>query len=684
MSSEVTFKSSSILKSRERIQTRIFQIAEDASIAVAQEIAEGIRAKAASGASYVLGLSAGSAFQRVYEELISLHKGGLSFANVVVFGLEEYLPMGPTQLQSLNYRIKCALLDHVDLRPENIHLLDGTVAHDEAQAQCDAFEGAIEAAGGLDYMLITVGGDGHVGFNLPDAGALTRTRTLFIGKGMRIACASEFFGVKNVPLEAMSMGLGTVMGARRVAVMEFGEGRAGIVKRLVEEASTESITITRLQGHAHATVFCDTAAGATLTEMATPWLIGGASSSAEVVEFTPETTRKAVIWLSLLTGKSVLRLVDDDYREHQLSQLINAHRGNAHEVNLAVYHHLHRGMTGWPGGRTAEPPLLKEPLAHPTIPGEKTNYDVSIVPRKRVLVFSPHPDDDVISMGGTIIRLCDQGHEVHTVYMTSGNIAVFDDDAVRFCGYAVDELGALGITGAPLDAAKGLLARVKADALRKTPENSFMDSQDLLTVKRLIRQQEALSASRLAGVTEDHVHFLNLPFYQTGTVEKSPITEKDVQIVLALLREQRPQQIYAAGDLSDPHGTHRMCLKALLKAVDILRAEGSDGEGAWVRSCDIWLYRGAWQEWEPEKVEMTVPMSPDELYRKRLAIYRHQSQKDPAPFPGTDPREFWQRSEARNRATAQLFVKLGLPQFEALETFVRYNPDSPVCKALLN
>lgn len=682
MSSEIIYKSD-ILKSRERLQTRIFQIAEDASVTVANEIADGIRSKAAKGESFVLGLSIGSSFQRIYNELISLHKAGaLSFQNVVVFGLEEYLPMHPQQLQSLNHRLRCEFLDSVDLQPANIHLLNGEVAASEAQAHCDAFEDAITAAGGIDYMLITVGGDGHVGFNLAGAGAHTRTRTLFISKSMRIACASEFFGVKNVPLESLSMGLATILAAKRVAVMEFGEGRAGIVRRLVEEPATDAITITRLQAHPGATLFCDAAAAATLTEVAAPWLISGADS-AEVVEFTPEMTRKAVIWLALRTGKSVLRLVDDDYREHQLSQLINAHRGNAHEVNLSVYHHLHRGMTGWPGGRTAEPPLLREPLPHPTIPGEKTNYDISIVPKKRILVFSPHPDDDVISMGGTIIRLCDQGHEVHTVYMTSGNIAVFDDDAVRFCGYAVDQLTALGMgAGDPaLDASRALLARVKADALAKCAENSFMDTADLLTVKRLIRQQEALSASRMCGVTEEHVHFLNLPFYQTGTVEKSPITNKDVEIVLALLREQKPQHIYAAGDLSDPHGTHRMCLKALLKAVDIIKSEDADG---WIKDCVIWLYRGAWQEWEPEKVQMTVPMSPDELYRKRLAIYRHQSQKDPMPFPGTDPREFWQRSEARNKTTAELFVKLGLPQFEALETFVRYDPDAPECKALLN
>lgn len=680
MSSEIKYKSD-ILKSRERLQTRIFQIAEDASITVANEIAEGIRSKNSTGKPFVLGLSAGSNFQRIYAELIAMHKSGsLSFKDVIVFGLEEYLPMRPEQLQSLNYRLRCEFLDHVDLLPANVHLLDGTVAAAAAQAHCDAFEASIAAAGGLDYMLITVGGDGHVGFNLAGAGAHTRTRTLFISKGMRIACASEFFGVKNVPLESLSMGLGTILSARRVAVMEFGEGRAGIVRRLVEEPATDAVTITRLQAHPAATLFCDAAAAATLTEMAAPWLISGADSAA-VVEYTPEMTRKAVIWLALRTGRSVLRLVDDDYREHQLSQLINAHRGNAHEVNLAVYHHLHRGMTGWPGGRTAEPPLLREPLAHPTIPGEKTNYDVSIVPKKRILVFSPHPDDDVISMGGTIIRLCDQGHEVHTVYMTSGNIAVFDDDAVRFCGYTVDQLTALGITGPALEESRALLARVKADALAKCAENSFMDTADLLTVKRLIRQQEALSASRLCGVTEEHVHFLNLPFYQTGTVEKSPITDRDVEIVLALLREQKPQQIYAAGDLSDPHGTHRMCLKALLKAIDTIRSEDPEG---WIKDCIIWLYRGAWQEWEPEKVQMTVPMSPDELYRKRLAIYRHQSQKDPMPFPGTDPREFWQRSEARNKTTAELFVKLGLPQFEALETFVRYDPDAPECKALLN
>jgi len=381
--------------------------------------------------------------------------------------------------------------------------------------------------------------------------------------------------------------------------------------------------------------------------------------------------------------KPILRLEDGDYRDNNLSQLLDLFDGKVHEINLKVHHFLRIAITGWPGGRR---PGVFEPaekaLPHPTLPNCTTDYDPANATHKRIMCFSPHPDDDVISMGGTLIRLCDQGHEVHPVYETSGNIAVFDEEAVRYCRYVVTHLRSLGDAVPPeaIKACEDQLNRVLDFISHKSAENGWADNAELLQIKSDIRHQEALSAAMCSGCLEKNVHFLNLPFYQTGTVRKSPITDVDVEIVLKLLREVKPEMIFAAGDLSDPHGTHRMALKALLKAIDKAKAEGDD----WVKECVIYLYRGAWQEWEPEKVNLVVPMSADELYRKRLAIYRHQSQKDPAPYPGTDPREFWQRSEERNRSTAVLFDKLGLSEFEAMETFVLYNPDDILCKALLN
>jgi len=568
------------------------------------------------------------------------------------------------------------LFDHVDILPENIHIPDGTVAPEKAQAYCEEYERQIAAVGGIDLQLLGIGRSGHIGFNEPGSSIKSRTRPIYLDQVTRKDAASDFFG-GTVPLQAITMGVGTILAARRLVMMAFGEGKAAIVRRAIEEPISETVAASQLQVHPNATVFLDVAAAAGLSCLRCPWLLAGGSSLV-TVDFTPEMVRKAVIWLALEVKKPILRLEDDDYRTHHLSQLLDLHNGRTHEINLSVYHHLHRGMTGWPGGRTAAHAPATAPLPHPTLPREHTNYDPSLATHKRVLIFSPHPDDDVISMGGTMIRLCDQGHEVHAAYQTSGNIAVFDDDAVRYCLYVIDHLTSLGITGQPLEAVRAQVARIQDHIAHKCGENGWIDSPELLLIKANIRKNEATSAAVFCGVLLQNVHFLNLPFYQTGTVKKNPITDADVKIVLELLRKVKPQQIYAAGDLSDPHGTHRMCLKALLRAIELCK------EDEWYKECQVWLYRGAWQEWEPEKVEMSVPMSPDELYRKRLAIFRHQSQKDPPPFPGADPREFWQRSEARNRATAKLFDQLGLPEFEALETFVRYDPQNLLCKALLS
>jgi len=668
---------------RERVPTRIFHVSEDAASVVASEVATLIRIRAAERKNAVICFTVGSVTPIVCDKLIEMHKKeGLSFSNVVAFVLDEYLPVTKNQLQSHARYMHEVFFDRVDFKPENIHLLDGSIPVSQAKEHCESFEKQIEAAGGFDYIILTVNGKGNIGFNNHVAHKDSRTRLIYLSKSMRTECASDFFGPKNVPKQALAMGPGNVFSARRIALLCFGEGRANIVRKIVEEPATPDLVVSFLQTHPNTTVFVDTAAAARLTCIDTPWLLTGDNSLIHL-DWTEEQMRRAVIWLALRMNKPILRLEDGDYRDNNLSQLLDLFDGKVHEINLKVHHFLRVAITGWPGGRrpgTFEP--TAKALPHPTLAGATTDYDPVNALHKRIMCFSPHPDDDVISMGGTLIRLCDQGHEVHTVYETSGNIAVFDDEAIRYCRYVVNHLRSLGDAIPPeaIKACEDQLARVLDFISKKCDVNGWADNAELLQIKSDIRRQEALSAAMISGCLEKNVHFLNLPFYQTGTVRKSPITDVDVEIVLKLLREVKPEMIFAAGDLSDPHGTHRMALKALLKAIDKAKSDGDD----WVKDCVIYLYRGAWQEWEPEKVNLVVPMSADELYRKRLAIYRHQSQKDPAPYPGTDPREFWQRSEERNRNTARLFDKLGLSEFEAMETFVLYNPDDILCKALLN
>jgi len=666
---------------RERLPTRIFHVSEDAALTVASEVATLIRVRAAEKKNAVILFTVGSATSVVYDKLIEMHKKEkLSFQNVVAFVLDEYLPVVKNQLQSHARFMNEVLFNYVDIKPENIHALDGSIPMSEVRTYCEEFEQSIEKAGGIDYAIVTINGNGNIGFNNHVAHKEARTRVIYLSKAMRTECASDFFGPRNVPKQALAMGPGDVFAAKKIALLCFGEGRAKIVRRIVEEPATQDLVISFLQTHENATLFVDTAAAAKLTCIETPWLLTGDNSLIRL-DWTEEQMRRAVIWLALRMQKPILRLEDGDYRDNNLSQLLDLFDGKVHEINLKVHHFLRIAITGWPGGRIPgnfDP--VEKALPHPTLPHCTTDYDPKNALHKRVMCFSPHPDDDVISMGGTLIRLCDQGHEVHTVYETSGNIAVFDDEAIRYCRYVVHHLHTLGVSGDAMKACEDQLKRVLEYVSMKDAGNGWADSEELLQIKADIRRQEALSAAMLSGCLEENVHFLNLPFYQTGTVRKSPITDVDVEIVLKLLREVKPQMIFAAGDLSDPHGTHRMALKALLKALEKAKAE----EDEWTKDCIIYLYRGAWQEWEPEKVSLVVPMSADELYRKRLAIYRHQSQKDPAPYPGTDSREFWQRSEERNRNTARLFDKLGLSEFEAMETFVRYNPDDVLCKALLN
>ena len=633
------------METAEKIPTKVFEQAEQASAFVAGEIAKLIREKNAAGKTCVLGLATGSTPTGVYAELIRLHKQEkLSFANVVTFNLDEYYPIEPTELQSYRRFMNEHLFNHIDIKPGNANVPDGTVKPADVAAYCAAYEQKIKDAGGLDLQLLGIGRTGHIGFNEPGSGSDSRTRLITLDRVTRRDAASDFFGEEHVPRRAITMGVGTIMDARKIFMMAFGEGKARVTAAAVQGPVTSAVAASFLQNHPSAQVVLDEAAAAHLTRFLSPWLI-------EAVDWTAESIRKAVIWLAQKIKKPILKLTDEDYNEAGLQDLLAAH-GPAYNINLDVFRAMQETITGWPGGK---PDDRKRP-------GDIPRKADHIFP-KRVLIFSPHPDDDVISMGGTLIRLVDQGHQVHVAYQTSGNIAVFDADALRFCDFAADFARAFTSEKA---SAQSIEDHVEEFVRNKKPGQ--VDSPQLQQIKGLIRRGEARAAGRDCGVPVDRLHFMDLPFYETGTVRKKPLGEEDIKLTVDLLKKVKPHQIYAAGDLSDPHGTHRVCLNAIIAAAEKLKHE------SWFADCEIWLYRGAWQEWEPEKIEMAVPISPHELMRKRSAIFKHQSQKDRAMFPGNDPREFWQRAEDRNRATAKLYDQLGLAEYEAMEAFRQWFP----------
>lgn len=637
--------------------TLVYRSAQDASIAVAREIAGLVREKAARGERAVLGLATGSTPQGVYDELVRLHRqDGLSFRNVVTFNLDEYWPMQPAALQSYHRFMQEYLFEHVDIDPRNVHLPDGTLAQERIAAACEEYEQQIRAAGGVDLQLLGVGRTGHIGFNEPGSSRSSRTRLITLDKVTRLDAASDFFGEWNVPRRAITMGVGTILEARRILLLAFGEGKARIIREAVEGPVNSTVAASYLQEHPSAQFILDPAAANELTPIKTPWLLGPLAERGE--KWDEDTTRRAVIWLALKVGKPILKLVGEDYNEHGLQELLSE-SGSAYDLNIRIFRSLQRTISGWPGGK---------PEGGGPGPAVASDHGAGGVYPKRVVVFSPHPDDDVISMGGTLSRLCEQHHEVHVAYQTSGNIAVFDDKAIRHCDFVTEFARAFSL----LDEQQ--IARiehaVETFVAHKTPGQ--IDTTELQKIKALIRRSEARAAAQYSGVRPENIHFLDLPFYETGRVKKKPLGEADVQIILDLLEHVQPHQIYAAGDLSDPHGTHRVCLAAIMTAVRRLRAQPASGR-SWIQDCEVWLYRGAWQEWEPHQIEMAVPLSPEEVDRKRTAIFFHESQKDKALFPGPwDTREFWQRAEDRNRTTAQLYDQLGLPEYQAIEAFVRW------------
>lgn len=631
---------------REKIPCRVFNRAHDASVYVAYQIAELIRQRAALGETCVLGLATGSTPVSVYDELIRLHnEEGLSFANVVTFNLDEYFPMEPTALQSYVRFMREHLFDHVDIELKNTHVPDGMLAGADVVKYCQDYERQITDAGGIDVQLLGIGRTGHIGFNEPGSGRESRTRMITLDRVTRRDAASDFFGEENVPRRAITMGVGTILGAKQIYLLAFGEGKASVVAHAVEGEISTSIAASFLQEHSDAKIVLDEAAAEQLTRYQCAW-------SVEELKWDDLLIRKAVIWLARRLQKPILKLTEEDYNEEGLQDLLASH-GSAYDINLTVFRYLQSTITGWPAGKPA----------HARLPGDRPRKHDDIFP-KRVLVFSPHPDDDVISMGGTLSRLAEQGHEVHVAYQTSGNIAVFDDDAARFAEFVREFTRTFNIESEQISR---LEEEIQQSLSHKQPGQ--IDSDDVQAIKGLIRRGEARAGARICGVLDDHLHFLDLPFYETGRVRKKPLCEDDFAITIDLLNKLRPHQIYVAGDLSDPHGTHRTCLHAVLESCRRL------SEHDWYANTDVWLYRGAWQEWAPYQIEMAVPISPRELLQKRNAIFKHESQKDRALFPGHDQREFWQRAEDRNRNTADLYNRLGLAEYEAIEGFVRWKGD---------
>lgn len=528
------------------------------------------------------------------------------------------------------------LFDHIDIKPENVHIPDGTLPRENILEFCQQYEQMIEDAGGIDYQILGIGRTGHVGFNEPGSTSDSPTRLITLDHVTRIDAASDFFGQENVPRKAITMGIGTILKSKRIVLMAWGENKAHIVKTAVEGKVGE-VPATFLQNHPNASFILEESASSELSRVQNPWMYAPQ-------EWTEATTKRAVIWLARKLGKAVLKLTDRDYMDYGMGDLILDH-DTAYNINIRIFKNMQRTITGWPGGKADAADTYRPERATPA--------------KKRVLIFSPHPDDDVISMGGTFQRLVDQGHEVHTAYQTTGNIAVFDDDVMRFADFVADINQVDGSDG------DSLYQRVVDAIQNKRPGDT--DTDEVLRIKGLIRKSEARAACRYVGIPDDHTHFLNLPFYETGTVKKKPHGEEDFKIVMDLIRQIKPHQIYAAGDLSDPHGTHRVCFYVILEAVKRLKQEGS------MEDCWLWLYRGAWQEYPLDEIDMAVPLSPDEVTKKRRAIFKHQSQKDTALFPGTDPREFWQRAEDRNAITARLYDELGLPEYAAIEAFKRYH-----------
>jgi glucosamine-6-phosphate deaminase len=635
----------------EHVPLAVFPNSAEASQAVARDIAALIRSRQAAKRTAVLGLATGSTPLGLYAELVRMHREeGLSFSNVITFNLDEYYPIQPSNPRSYRHFMQVHLFDHVDIPPANTHVPDGTAPAPAVDGQCRDYEEMIRAAGGIDFQVLGIGRTGHIGFNEPGSPRRSRTRMVTLDALTRRDAAGDFGGEENTPRRAITMGVKTILEARRVVLMAWGQHKAEIVRAAAEGPVTPQVTASFLQEHDNVHFVIDRAAAGALTRYRTPWLLGALGDQG--LEWDPGTVRRAIIWLSKLRKKAVLKLTDDDYNEAGLQDLLRI-QGSAYDVNLAGFYQLQHTITGWPGGRD---PKRTKPGDAPVRPLRAPSAGVF---PKRVLVLSPHPDDDVIGMGGTLCRLVENGHEVHVAYQVSGANAVSDEALAR----ALRFVGDSGLAG------PDNRERLSALCAAHDAEGSLPETQEILHWKGLVRRQEAVAAARVCGVPSGRLHFMDLPFYRASPGTRRQLGEADRAAMRNLVGGIRPHLVFAAGDLDDPHGTHRLCLHALRDAFAKLSAE------AWVQESELWLYRGAWSEWSADEIDMAVPLSPQEVLRRRRAIFCHETQKDMALFLGDDRREFWQRSEDRSRRLAETYNALGLAEYEAIEAFKRYAPE---------
>ena len=616
----------------EKIHSVIFKDSKEASKIVAKEISDLIIRKQKQNKNCVLGLATGSSPISVYQELVRLHREeGLSFKNVITFNLDEYYPMDKNDVNSYHHFMGIHLFNHIDIDMKNIHIPDGIIKKDKIDEYCVNYEKQIVDFGGIDFQLLGIGRTGHIGFNEPGSNYSSLTRLVHLDYMTRNDARKSFYGIENVPTTAITMGIRTIRKSKRIVLIAWGNNKSAVVQKAIEGEIDSNIPSSFLQKHNNVTFVLDESASEHLTRLKSPWLTGS-------TDWSEELKAKAVAWLCEKTGKSILNLTESDYNENNLSELLLTK--SYYDINLDFYKRLHRSITGWPGGKPDSDDKVRPERSKPA--------------KKRVLIFSPHPDDDVISMGGTFDRLVSQGHEVHIAYQTSGNIAVNNSDVLKF----------LEVTSAAFPNSncenKNLIEILKDN-------NEILNHPEIRKIAGIIREKESLAATRFFGIPDSQVHFLKLPFYETGTVKKNIPSKKDFDITRNIIDQLKPHQIYAAGDLADPHGTHKVCLDIFLNVLDDIKNK------SFMKDCWVWLYRGAWHEWPIHEIDMAVPLSPNQILRKRKAIFYHQTQKDNVMFQGDDNREFWVRTEDRNRAIAKKFREIGMSDYTAIETFKRYH-----------
>ena len=618
----------------EKLHTVTFKNSNEASLLIAREICDLIKSKQEKKKNCVIGFATGSSPTKVYQEIIRIHKEeSLSFYNVIAFNLDEYYPIEKDDNNSYHHFMNENLFDHIDIPKENINIPSGEISEKEIKKFCSSYEKKIDKNGGIDIQLLGIGRTGHIGFNEPGSHFNSITRLITLDHTTRFDASKSFNGIENVPSKALTMGIRTIFNSKRIIMMAWGIQKSHIVKKSVENNITSLIPTTYLQNHKNTTLVLDKECSSELTRFKTPWLVGPC-------DWSDVMKRKAIVWLCEITEKSILKLTDEDYNKNGLSDLL-ALEGSSYELNIKMFNHFQNTISGWPGGK---------PNSDDSTRPERKNPNP-----KRVIIFSPHPDDDVISMGGTFDRLVSQGHEVHIAYQASGNVAVSDHDALKFIEVSSDMFA-----GDSNSKIKPLIKELK----NKKPDK--IDSPEVRQLKGFIRKREAIAATRYIGIPDSNTHFMNLPFYETGRIKKNPPSKKDILMTASLINKIKPHQIYAAGDLEDPHGTHKVCLDIVFEALESLKGE------KFIKDCWLWLYRGAWLEWDIHEIDMAVPMSPAQVLRKRKAIFFHQTQKDGVMFQGQDLREFWVRAEERNNETAEKYKKMGLAEYAAIESFKRH------------